>query len=49
MRCKLSFFFSTEPGNILKKYISIAKRIHVSNSEEGSEPNSVYNLSAKQA
>lgn len=38
-----------EPGNILKKYISSAKRIQESSSEEGAEPNSVYNLFAKQA
>lgn len=38
-----------EPENILKKYISIAKRIQGRNSDEGSEPNSVYNLFAKQA
>lgn len=36
------------PGNILRKYISSAKRIQGRNSEENSEPSGVYNLYAKQ-
>lgn len=38
-----------EPGNIKKKYISSAKSIQGRNNEEGFEPNSVYDLFAKQA
>lgn len=45
--CKLSFF-SMGPGNILRKDISSAKRIQGRNREEESEPDSVYNLYAKQ-
>lgn len=40
MTCKL--FFSVGPGNILRKYIFSAKRIQGRNTEENSDPNSVY-------
>lgn len=43
MTCKLSFFFSMGPGNILRKYISSAKRMQGRKSEEDTEPDGVYN------